>query len=112
MDLLEKRVTALESAVKDRDARIAHLEAYIKSLESESTSVGKWDGNTVRQTFIDFFAEKGHTHWPSSSVVPHEVGVINVSTTTRTIASRGLECVGLWYFVFVTILMDNMLLLP
>lgn len=27
--------------------------------------------NRVRQTFLDFFASKGHTVVPSSSVVPH-----------------------------------------
>jgi hypothetical protein len=27
-------------------------------------------GDTVRSSFIEYFKGKGHTHWPSSSVVP------------------------------------------
>jgi alanyl-tRNA synthetase len=30
-----------------------------------------WSGAKVRQTFNDFFVSKGHTYWPSGSVVPH-----------------------------------------
>jgi len=29
-----------------------------------------WSGTNVRKSFIDFFKEKGHVNWPSSSVVP------------------------------------------
>jgi hypothetical protein len=36
MGLLEKRVAALESTLKDRDARVAHLEDYIKTVESKN----------------------------------------------------------------------------
>ncbi|PSR87415.1 tRNA synthetases class II (A)-domain-containing protein [Coniella lustricola] len=32
---------------------------------------GKWTALTVRKTFLDYFAERGHTIVPSSSVVPH-----------------------------------------
>lgn len=31
----------------------------------------KWSGAQVRKTFLDYFAERGHTIVPSSSVVPH-----------------------------------------
>lgn len=33
----------------------------------------KWDANTVRKTYVDFFTkENGHTFVPSSKVVPYE----------------------------------------
>ncbi|KAJ8605847.1 hypothetical protein CTAYLR_000523 [Chrysophaeum taylorii] len=33
----------------------------------------EWPAEKIRSTFIRYFEEeKGHTHWPSSSVVPHE----------------------------------------
>ncbi|KAI0170675.1 tRNA synthetases class II (A)-domain-containing protein [Pestalotiopsis sp. NC0098] len=35
------------------------------------SSQGEWTGVKVRQTFFDFFAERGHTIVPSGSVVPH-----------------------------------------
>ncbi|ETS81791.1 Alanine--tRNA ligase [Pestalotiopsis fici W106-1] len=35
------------------------------------SSQGEWTGLKVRQTFFDFFAERGHTIVPSGSVVPH-----------------------------------------
>ena len=31
----------------------------------------KWTGNQVRQTFLRFFAERGHRVVRSSSLVPH-----------------------------------------
>ena len=43
------------------------------SAMSDNTQEQKWDGPTVRQTFIDYFVEKqGHVFWPSSSSVPHD----------------------------------------
>eukprot|EP00471_Norrisiella_sphaerica_P003540 CAMPEP_0184483716 /NCGR_PEP_ID=MMETSP0113_2-20130426/5386_1 /TAXON_ID=91329 /ORGANISM="Norrisiella sphaerica, Strain BC52" /LENGTH=960 /DNA_ID=CAMNT_0026864283 /DNA_START=84 /DNA_END=2966 /DNA_ORIENTATION=+ len=30
-----------------------------------------WTAKKVRQTFVDFMKAKGHTHWPSSAVVPY-----------------------------------------
>ncbi|PKS09948.1 hypothetical protein jhhlp_004571 [Lomentospora prolificans] len=35
------------------------------------TMADKWTGEKVRKTFHDFFAERGHSIVPSSSVVPH-----------------------------------------
>lgn len=32
----------------------------------------KWPAKKIRETFVSYFGENGHTHWPSSSVVPHE----------------------------------------
>lgn len=38
-----------------------------------SPDTSKWPSNKIRQTFVDFFAEKhNHTYVPSSCVVPHD----------------------------------------
>eukprot|EP00871_Galdieria_phlegrea_P001808 jgi/Galph1/2628/GphlegSOOS_G1301.1 len=34
--------------------------------------ISRWSSAKVRQTFIDFFVQKGHVFYPSSSVVPFE----------------------------------------
>ena len=33
---------------------------------------GDWTSRKVRQTFFDFFKERGHTYVPSSSTIPYE----------------------------------------
>ena len=33
----------------------------------------EWTGQKVRDTFVEFYKSKAHTHVPSSSVVPHDV---------------------------------------
>lgn len=40
----------------------------LKNLARKMTT---WSASTVRTTFLDYFKSKGHTHVPSSSVVPH-----------------------------------------
>ncbi|KAF8608721.1 hypothetical protein BDV93DRAFT_518786 [Ceratobasidium sp. AG-I] len=35
-------------------------------------NVGEWPATRVRKEFIDFFAARGHTFWPSSSTIPYE----------------------------------------
>ncbi|GMF05105.1 unnamed protein product [Ambrosiozyma monospora] len=32
----------------------------------------KWNASIVRDTFLDYFKQKGHTFVPSSSVIPHD----------------------------------------
>jgi len=32
----------------------------------------RWPASKIRETFVEFFKANGHTHWPSSPVVPHE----------------------------------------
>ena len=33
---------------------------------------GEWTSKKVRQTFFDYFGERGHTYVPSSSTIPYE----------------------------------------
>lgn len=33
---------------------------------------GDWTSTRVRQTFFDFFADRGHTYVPSSSTIPYD----------------------------------------
>ncbi|KAL2545633.1 Alanine--tRNA ligase [Forsythia ovata] len=40
------------------------------SMGSQATEL-EWPANRVRDTFIKFFEDKGHVHWTSSPVVPH-----------------------------------------
>jgi len=41
-------------------------------LRERSVVESEWPASKIRSTFIQFFESKGHTYWPSSSVVPHE----------------------------------------
>lgn len=43
----------------------------LKSLARKHTMAPSVSASAVRQTFLDFFKSKEHTHVPSSSVVPH-----------------------------------------
>ncbi|KAL2462913.1 alanine--tRNA ligase [Forsythia ovata] len=40
------------------------------SMGSQATEL-EWPANRVRDTFIKFFEDKGHVHWTSSPIVPH-----------------------------------------
>ena len=44
-----------------------------RSMASEYRPyTGEWTSTRVRQTFFDFFAQRGHTYVPSSSTIPYE----------------------------------------
>lgn len=53
----------------------AQLEAKTKAMQLgeriPNTEEG-WPQAKIRSTFVDFFRRHQHTHWPSSSVVPHD----------------------------------------
>jgi alanyl-tRNA synthetase len=73
MDALEARVLKLEEKVKDRDERISYLESKLEELEGGGGGGDNgWNAKRVRQSFIEYFEERDHTFWPSSSVVPHD----------------------------------------
>ncbi|XP_022859901.1 alanine--tRNA ligase-like [Olea europaea var. sylvestris] len=46
-------------------------EALSESAMGSQSSELEWPASRVRDTFIKFFEDKGHVHWKSSPVVPH-----------------------------------------
>lgn len=44
----------------------------LKSTMSYTPYTGDWTSRRVRQTFFDYFQERGHTYVPSSSTIPYE----------------------------------------
>ena len=55
---------------------------------------GDWTSRKVRQTFFDFFKERGHTYVPSSSTIPYE-------DPTLLFANAGMNQVGIGDFDFI-----------
>jgi hypothetical protein len=51
-----------------KSAPVATAKATAASGSGDSGTV--WSGDKVRSSFVEYFKSKGHTHWPSSSVVP------------------------------------------
>jgi len=43
----------------------------LKGPRIENSTEG-WPAAKIRDTFVKYFQTQGHTHWPSSSVVPHD----------------------------------------
>ncbi|KAK4659553.1 Alanine--tRNA ligase [Podospora pseudocomata] len=58
------------SALLDYYRTRHHLPSHLKRLHHTMTEP-QWTGPRVRETFLKFFEERGHTIVPSSSVVPH-----------------------------------------
>ena len=53
----------------------AHLEAKAKAMrlgERIPNTPEGWPQAKIRSTFVEYFQRHAHTHWPSSSVVPHD----------------------------------------
>ena len=53
----------------------AQLEAKTKAMrlgERIPNTPEGWPQQKIRSTFVEYFQRHAHTHWPSSSVVPHD----------------------------------------
>ena len=53
----------------------AQLEAKTKAMrlgERIPNTPEGWPQAKIRSTFVEYFQRHAHTHWPSSSVVPHD----------------------------------------
>ena len=54
---------------------MAALEAKTKAMrlgERIPNTPEGWPQAKIRSTFVEYFQRHAHTHWPSSSVVPHD----------------------------------------
>lgn len=61
-------------------------------------NVGEWPATRVRKEFIDFFAARGHTFWPSSSTIPYE-------DPTLLFANAGMNQVSDYAFQLACVLL-------
>ena len=55
--------------------KMAALEAKTKAMrlgERIPNTPEGWPQAKIRSTFVEYFQRHAHTHWPSSSVVPHD----------------------------------------
>ena len=67
---------------------------------------GEWTSKKVRQTFFDYFKERGHTYVPSSSTIPYEdptllfanAGMNQVRNVNLSRSSCSLTCASLLQF--------------
>ena len=53
----------------------SQLEAKAKAMrlgERIPNTPEGWPQQKIRSTFVEYFQRHAHTHWPSSSVVPHD----------------------------------------
>ncbi|KAL2520950.1 Uncharacterized protein Fot_24873 [Forsythia ovata] len=59
------------------------------SMGSQATEL-EWPANRVRDTFIKFFEDKGHGHWTSSPVVPHNDPTLLFANLQINILGKGI----------------------
>lgn len=53
-------------------AKVKEILAQPSPREEEEPPPPRWSAKVIRDTFVNYFKNQGHTHWPSSPVVPHE----------------------------------------
>jgi len=59
-----------QSSSSGKSAPVATTTTKAAAASGSGDSGTVWSGDKVRSSFIEYFKSKGHTHWPSSSVVP------------------------------------------
>lgn len=62
------RVLTLEARMASTDARVAQLETQVNALSTMDSI--EWPAKRIRETFVSFFEQNGHTMYPSCPVVP------------------------------------------
>ena len=41
-------------------------------MSTPSITTPKWPAAKVRETYLEYFKDRGHTYWPSSSTIPYD----------------------------------------
>lgn len=62
------RVLTLEARMASTDVRVAQLETQVTALSTMDSL--EWPAKRIRETFVSFFEQNGHTMYPSCPVVP------------------------------------------
>ncbi|SRR5258708_24353756 len=43
-----------------------------RTMSTPSITTPKWPAAKVRETYLEYFKDRGHTYWPSSSTIPYD----------------------------------------